>query len=270
MNPFAVKREICEIGRRMYEREFVAANDGNISVRISDKEILTTPTGVSKGYMTPDMIVTVDMEGRVVEGSRKPSSELKMHLKVYRERAEVRAVVHAHPITATAFSVCGLGLDKAFMPELVVTLGLVPLATYATPSTDEVPDSISDYLADYNAVLLAHHGALTWGRDLTEAYYRMESVEFSAKIVMAARQIGDPNLIPCDKMPALVKIREGLGIKGVVPACGIAPAASAPGAGSAGSAGSAASGARASAAELEEIIAKVSERVSAAMGARGR
>ncbi len=250
LNPFTVKKEICDIGRRMYDREFVAANDGNISVRISDNEIVTTPTGVSKGFMTPDMMVTVNPEGAVLEGKLKPSSELKMHLKVYRERPEVRSVVHAHPITATAFSVCGMGLDKAFMPELVVTLGMVPLARYATPSTQEIPDSISDFLADYNAVLLANHGALTWGRSLMEAYFRMESVEFSAKIVMSAMQIGNPSPIPCDKMDALVKIRESMGIRGVLPACGtgLAPAKEAQPSLSPG--------------DMESIISRVAERVS--------
>ncbi len=276
LNAFQVKREICEIGRRMYERNYVAANDGNISVRISDREILTTPTGVSKGFMTPEMIVCVDMDGKVISGSLKPSSELKMHLRVYRERPDVRSVVHAHPITATAFSVCGMGLDKAFMPELVVTLGVVPLADYATPGTTEVPDSITQYLKDYNAVLLAHHGALTWGKDLMEAYFRLESVEFSAQIVWKARMIGSPNQIPCEKLGELVKIRESMGIHGVVPtcdACGVSGSCAA-GASNTARIGSASSvsAARSStaqpspaASELEDIVARVTERVVAAL-----
>lgn len=276
LNAFQVKREICEIGRRMYERNYVAANDGNISVRISDREILTTPTGVSKGFMTPEMIVCVDMDGKVISGSLKPSSELKMHLRVYRERPDVRSVVHAHPITATAFSVCGMGLDKAFMPELVVTLGVVPLADYATPGTTEVPDSITAYLKDYNAVLLAHHGALTWGKDLMEAYFRLESVEFSAQIVWKARMIGSPNQIPCEKLGELVKIRESMGIHGVVPtcdACGVDGSCSA-GASNTARIGSASSVSaarsttaqpRPAATELEDIVARVTERVVAAL-----
>jgi L-fuculose-phosphate aldolase len=212
-----IKQDICDIGRRMYERGFVANNDGNISVLLPHGEILATPTGVSKGFMTPEMIATVDRNGQQCKGSLKVSSEIKLHLRVYRGRSDVCAVVHAHPITATAFSICGMALDRPYMPELVVTLGVVPLAPYGTPSTDELPDSITPYLHDHNAVLLAHHGAITWGRDLMEAYYRMESVEFAAQIVAKAIQIGTPRELPVEKMGALIRIREDLGITGAVP-----------------------------------------------------
>ncbi|MCE5255232.1 MAG: class II aldolase/adducin family protein, partial [Spirochaetaceae bacterium] len=138
----SVKREICAIGRRMYDSGMVAANDGNISVRIGEDRILVTPTLVSKGFMKPGMIVTVDMDGRVVSGRMRPTSELKMHIAVYRSRSEIRSVVHAHPAHATGFAVAGQALDRPYMPELLVNLGTVPLAPYATPSTDEVPKSI--------------------------------------------------------------------------------------------------------------------------------
>lgn len=222
---FQIKKQICDIGRRMYDREFVAANDGNISVRVSENEVWTTPTGVSKGFMTPDMMVKVDLKGKVLEGNRKPSSELKMHLKVYKEKPEVKAVVHAHPLTATALATAGIPLDKALLPEAIITLGIVPISQYATPSTEEVPESIADYLKDYNAVLLANHGALTWGRDIFEAYYRMETVEFYSKIILTTQLIGHANELPCNKVGDLLKIREKMGITGVTPSsCSSKPA----------------------------------------------
>jgi L-fuculose-phosphate aldolase len=213
----AAKAEICEIGRRMYAREFVAANDGNISSRVGPDRILATPTRVSKGFMEPGMLVLVDLGGAVIEGSREPSSEIKMHLRVYRERPDVGAVVHAHPEAATGFAVARVPLDKAFMPELVVNLGSVPVAEYATPSTDEVPSSIAPYIRAHNAVLLANHGVITWGRDLMEAYFRLETIESYAKILLAASAAGGAKAISAGKMEALIRIRRDLGIEGTVP-----------------------------------------------------
>lgn len=203
----SAKRDICEVGRRMYARCLVAANDGNISVRLGPDRILATPTLVSKGYMTPEMLVTVDLDGALVEGSRKPSSELRMHLRVYRDRPDANAVVHAHPTAATGFAVAGVPLEEAYMPELVVSLGSVPVAPYATPSTEEVPESIAPYLRNHVALLLANHGALTWGGDLFEAYFRMETLESYAGILAAARAIGEPRPIPADKVRRLVALR---------------------------------------------------------------
>ena len=208
----SVKREICEIGRRMYDSGFVAANDGNISVRVAEDRILVTPTMVSKGFMKPGMIVVVDLAGKVVAGKLKPTSELKMHLAVYRAVPELRAVVHAHPANATGFAVAGLALDRPCMPELVVNLGSVPLAPYATPSTEEVPRSIEGLVAGHGAALLSNHGVLAWGRTLVEAYGRLETVELYAKILIAAFAIGEPRPIPSDKLEALYRIRESLGL----------------------------------------------------------
>jgi len=208
----SVKRDICEIGRRMYQGGFVAANDGNISVRVARDRIVVTPTLVSKGFMKPGMLVTVDLEGKVVAGGPRPSSELKMHLAVYRTRPEVRAVVHAHPPSATGFAVAGRALDRAYMPELVVNLGSVPLAPYATPSTEEVPRSIEGLVEGHGAALLANHGVIAWGRDLDEAYSRMETVELYAKILIAAFAAGGPREIEAEKLDALHRIRESLGL----------------------------------------------------------
>ena len=143
-----IKIEMCEIGKRVYNRGMVAANDGNFSVKLSENEFLCTPTGVSKGFMTPEYICKVDAEGNVIEANEgfKPSSEIKMHMRVYKEREDVKAVVHAHPMYATTFAVCGLPLTEPIMPEAVLSLGTVPLAKYGTPSTMEIPDAVEKYL----------------------------------------------------------------------------------------------------------------------------
>jgi L-fuculose-phosphate aldolase len=208
------KEMICEIGRRVYNRNYVAANDGNISVKVGTNEIWTTPTGVSKGYMTPDMMVKMDLSGKVLSGSLKPSSEVKMHLRVYYENPEVNAVVHAHPPVATSFAIAGIPLDKPVLPEAIVLLGIVPVAPYALPGTQEVPDSIAPYCKTNNAVLLANHGALTWGRDLMEAYFRMESLEHYATILMYSNNIlKKANELNGSQIADLIKIRESMGIK---------------------------------------------------------
>lgn len=209
------KEIICEIGRRMYAKGYVAANDGNISVKIGSNAIWATPTGVSKGFMTPDMLVKVDLEGNVLEGSCKPSSEVKMHLRIYNENPEVNAVVHAHPPMATAFAIAGISLDKAVFAEPIMLLGVIPVTQYATPGTQEVPDSIAPFCKDYNAVLLANHGALTWGRDAFEAYFRLESLEHYAQIYMYTEGIirKSKPLNP-RQVAELIKIREKIGIKG--------------------------------------------------------
>ena len=159
-----IQIEMCEIGKRVYNRGMVAANDGNFSVKLSDNEFLCTPTGVSKGFMTPEYICKVDAEGNVIEANEgfKPSSEIKMHMRVYKEREDVKAVVHAHPMYATTFAVCGLPLTEPIMPEAVLSLGTVPLAKYGTPSTIEIQDAVSEYLTYYDAVLLENHGALRY------------------------------------------------------------------------------------------------------------
>jgi L-fuculose-phosphate aldolase len=183
------KKMICEIGRRMYQREYVAANDGNISVKVGNNLIISTPTGVSKGYMTPDMISEVDLEGNWGGVGLEPTSELKMHLRVYKENKNVGSVVHAHPPIATAFSVAGIELVKPILIENILMVGPIHIAPFAKPGTQEVPESIAPYCKKYKGVLLANHGALTWGKDLTEAYHRLESMEHYAKILMYSTKI---------------------------------------------------------------------------------
>lgn len=178
------KALILEVGRRMFERQYVAANDGNISIRTGENRIWVTPAGVSKGYMTEDQLVCVALDGTVLEGTAKPSSETKMHLRVYQENPDVGSVVHAHPVVATTFSIARIPLDVAIMTESVIGLGVVPVADYATTGTQGVPDSVAPFCKEYNACLLANHGALTWGKDAMQAYYRMETLECYAAIMM--------------------------------------------------------------------------------------
>lgn len=206
-----LKEQMCDIGKRMYMKDMGAANDGNISIKISENSFLCTPTGVSKGFMTPDMICKINNQGELIEDNllnTKPSSEIKMHLRVYEERPDVTAVVHAHPLYATAFAICGIPLNKQIMPESTIFLGEVPIAEYGTPSTDELPNSIVPYLQNHDAILLANHGALTCGIDLMSAYFKMESMEFYAKLLFLTSVIGEPKELTEEQVTTLVQLRE--------------------------------------------------------------
>lgn len=217
---YEIKKEICEIGRRIYAKGMVAANDGNISVKLNDNEFLCTPTGVSKGFMTPDYICKVDKNGKVIQasGNYKPSSEIKMHMRVYKERPDVKSVVHAHPMYATSFAIAGIPLSQPIMPEAVITLGCVPIAEYGTPSTDEIPDAVSKYLPYYDAVLLENHGALSYSDSLLSAYYKMESLEFYAQLLYQSKQLGGPQELSEAQVQRLYEIRREFGMTGKHPA----------------------------------------------------
>ena len=206
---FQEEREaVCRVGRLLYDRGYVAANDGNISVKVAENRLLITPSGVSKGRMTPEMLLVTDMDGTVIEGDRHPTSEGKMHLEVYRGRPDVNAVVHAHPPVSTAFAVCRRGLETPYLSELVAGLGQVPCTTsFAMLSTEEVPESVRPYLADHNALLLANHGALAWGGDLWEAFDRLETVEHTAKIVLNAQLLGGGVPLTEEKVERLQSLR---------------------------------------------------------------
>ena len=187
----ALRQEICEIGRRAYNRGMGAANDGNISVLLDDGTLLCTPTGVSKGFMTPDMICRIDRQGRQVEASpHKPSSETMMHLCVYNHRDDVRAVVHAHPIYATVHAICGKPLTQQIMPESTMFLGEVPLTPYGVPSTPELSAAIIPALERHDAILLESHGALSYGHTLLSAWFKMEALDYYAKAVYLAANYG--------------------------------------------------------------------------------
>ena len=206
------REQICMVCSNMWTLGWAAANDGNVSVRLEDGSILATPTGVSKSMVTPEMLVRIGMDGSVLdsEGGSRPSSEIKLHLRCYKERHDVGAVVHAHPPTATGFAVAHIPLDCTAMIETIISIGAVPLAPYATPSTEEVPDAVAPYLREHNALLLANHGALTIGPDLMTAYYRMETLEHFAKISLTAHLLGGAKPIPqesADKLRALLNIK---------------------------------------------------------------
>jgi L-fuculose-phosphate aldolase len=215
----SLRADIVEIGRRMYARGYTASNDGNISVRVGEDRLLMTPKSVCKGFMTPDMMCVTDLAGKKIQGDRDPSSEMLMHLEVYRQRPDVRAVVHAHPPTATGFAVAGIPLDRAVLAEVLTTLGSIPLAEYATPSTSELPEAVRKYIKAHDGMLLANHGALTVGGDLYSAYYKMETVEHFAQISLVARMLGRENLISREEVLRLQGLRGTYGIQAPAPIC---------------------------------------------------
>lgn len=211
---------MCEVGRRIYQRDMVAANDGNFSVKLDENTYLCTPTGVSKGFMTPDMICKVDKEGNPLQASGKyrPSSEIKMHMRVYKERPDVNSVVHAHPQYATAYAIAGIPLTEKIMPEAVIFLGEVPIANYGLPSTMEIPDAVEPFLQCYDAVLLENHGALSWGQDLMSAYFKMESLEFYASLAYKAKMLGGAKELPENEVKRLYDLRRQFNVPGKHPA----------------------------------------------------
>jgi L-fuculose-phosphate aldolase len=219
LGEYDVKKQMCEVGRRMYDRGMVAANDGNISVKVADNEFLCTPTGVSKGFMTPEMICKVDINGNVLQANKgfKPSSEIKMHLRVYKERPDVKSVVHAHPMYGTSFAIAGIPLTQPIMPEAVIALGCVPIAEYGTPSTNEIPDAVEKYLQNYDAVLLENHGALSYGDGLMNAYFKMESLEFYAQLLYLSKQLGGPKELSDNQVQTLYNLRSSYGLTGKHP-----------------------------------------------------
>jgi L-fuculose-phosphate aldolase len=194
---------IVRVCRRLYERGLVAGPDGNVSARLADGTILVTPSGMSKVDVTAEMLVVVDAEGRMVDGSGSPSSELRMHLRIYARRPDVHAVVHAHPPVATGFGVAGESFVAPVLPEVILQMGAVPLVKYATPGTDALPDAIDPLLVGHEAFLLANHGATTLGTTLQQAHQRMESLEHAARIVLAARTLGRVNELSAADVRAL-------------------------------------------------------------------
>jgi L-fuculose-phosphate aldolase len=198
----------------MWERGYVAATDGNLSARLGSDRLLVTASGLSKGFLTADDLVVIQLNGEPVPSYRgralRASSEISMHLEVYRQRSDVNAVVHAHPPLATAFSIAGVSLARCVIPEVVVTLGSIPTAEYATPGTTEVPAAIRQAIRDYEAIILAHHGSLTVGRSLWEAYLRLEKVEHTAEITLAAQQLGQVNTLSLEAVEKLAEKRRQL------------------------------------------------------------
>jgi L-fuculose-phosphate aldolase len=218
-NEARLRDDIVEVGRRLYARGYTASNDGNISARLDGGRLLMTPKSVCKGFMTPQMMCITDLDGKKLAGDRDPSSEMQMHLEVYRQRPDIQAVVHAHPPIATGFAVAGIPLDRAVLAEVVTTLGSVPIAEYATPSTKELPEAVRRYVKAHDGMLLANHGALTLGADLYAAYYKMETIEHFAKISLVARMLGGERLLSRQEVDRLQGLRGTYGIKAPAPIC---------------------------------------------------
>ncbi|MDT7780975.1 MAG: L-fuculose-phosphate aldolase [Acidobacteriota bacterium] len=210
MDEQTARREIVSVGKLMYERSYVVGSDGNISVRLDDGRILATPTQVSKGRMTEEMLAVTDLDGKPLSDKRA-SSELAMHLLIYRERADVRAVCHAHPPHGSAFAVAGLAIDQPILSEVILTLGCVPLAEYGTPSTDELTEAMRPLVKNHNALLMANHGAVAYGADVWQAFDRLETLEHTAKIAILARALGGARNLPPDSIEKLIDIRERAG-----------------------------------------------------------
>jgi L-fuculose-phosphate aldolase len=211
MNEPKLKESICEIGRRVYAKGFAAANDGNISIRLNAREVMCTPTMVSKGYLKPEDICKVDYEGKQLAGVRKRSSEILLHLAVYKNRPDVQAVVHCHPPHATAFAVAHEPIPKCVLPEVEVFLGEVPIAVYETPGNQKFAETVVPYVKDCNTIILANHGTLTFGPDLEKAYWNSEIIDAYCRILILARQLGRVNYFSEEKTKELLELKKRLG-----------------------------------------------------------
>ena len=211
-----MRNVICDVCHRMWQLGWVAANDGNVSALLPDGNIMVTPTGISKSFITPEMLVIADKKGNIIDSPSgyRYSSEFKMHIRCYEERDDVKAVVHAHPPVATGYAVAGIPLDDYSMIETVIAIGSVPVTPFGTPSTNEVPEAIAPYLENHDAMLLANHGALTVGADIMTAYYRMETLELFAKISMNAHLLGGAKELPGNTIERLISMREDYKVKG--------------------------------------------------------
>lgn len=213
MDEQTARREIVRVGQLMYERSYVVSSDGNISVRLDDGRIVATPTMTCKGRMREDSLALTDAEGKPLS-DRKPSSELAMHILIYRERREVKAVCHAHPPHGTAFAVAGLAIDQPILSEVILTLGCVPLVAYGTPSTDELTEAMRPLVKYHNALLMANHGAVAYGSDLWQAFDRLETLEHTARIAILSRILGGSRNLPAEAIEKLINVREAAGYLG--------------------------------------------------------
>lgn len=213
MDESSARRHILEVGKLLYDRNYVVASDGNVSIRMDDGRLLATPTMTCKGRMRDEDLAITDIDGKPLN-DRRASSELAMHILVYKMRPDVHAVCHAHPPYGTAFAVAGLAIEKPILSEVILTLGCVPLTDYGTPSTDELTESMKPYVADHNALLMANHGAVAYGKDLWQAFDRLETLEHTAKIAILSNALGGPRDLPPEAIEKLINIREKAGYLG--------------------------------------------------------
>jgi L-fuculose-phosphate aldolase len=207
------RQEILDVSKLIYQKGWVAANDGNISVRLPDGRILCTCTGVSKGMITAGDLIVCDLEGNKISGDREGTTEIGMHLTIYRLRPDVFAIVHAHPPVATGFAVAGRPLNLALLPEVIVSLGSVPLAEYGLPGTPALAAGMLPYIPNYDAILLANHGAVAYGEDVYKAFFKMETMEHYARITLVAELLGGPKLLPQHEVRKLFEARDRYGVK---------------------------------------------------------
>jgi L-fuculose-phosphate aldolase len=208
-----LRRQIVEIGRLAYQKGWVAANDGNISVRLGPDRILSTPTGVSKGMMAPEDMIVCDLDGNKVEGVRERTSEILMHMTIYQMRPDVQAIVHAHPPVATGFAVAGRPLNLALLPEVIVGLGCIPLAGYGLPGTPELSEALKPFIPSHDALLMANHGAVCYADELMKAFFRMETLEHFARVTLVAELLGGPRVLPQNEVDKLIDSRGRYGVQ---------------------------------------------------------
>ena len=217
-----LRQDIVDIGKLVYQKGWVAANDGNISIRLDADRVLCTPTGVSKGMMHVDDLIVCDMQGNKIEGRKERTSEIAMHYTIYSLRPDVRSVVHAHPPVATGFATAGRPLNLALLPEVIIGLGCVPLADYGLPGTSALTDGMLPYIPKYDAILLANHGAVCYSDEVYKAYFKMETMEHFARITLVAELLGGPTVLPKVEVDKLFDSRTRYGVKaraGVEPGC---------------------------------------------------
>jgi len=220
-----LRQDIVEVGRLVFQKGWVAANDGNISIRMDQDRVLCTPTGVCKGMMHPDDLIVCDMQGNKLHGAKERTSEIAMHLLVYGMRPDIRGVVHAHPPVATGFAAAGKPLNLALLPEVIIGLGCVPLADYGLPGTPELLEPMKSIVPRYDALLMANHGAVCYGEDVWKAYFRMETVEHYARIALVAELVGGAQVLPRVEVDKLIDSRTRYGVKaraGSTPGCPLA------------------------------------------------
>ncbi|MBM3813958.1 MAG: class II aldolase/adducin family protein [Acidimicrobiia bacterium] len=219
-----LREDIVNIGRLVYQKGWVAANDGNISIRLGPDRLLCTPTGVSKGMMAPEDLIICDMKGNKIEGRKERTSEILMHLTVYEMRPDVNAVVHAHPPVSTGFATAGRVLNQALLPEVIIGLGCVPLAEYGLPGTPALTDPMLPYIPKYDAIMMANHGAVCYAEEVYKAFFKMETVEHYARIALVAELLGGAKVLPRLEVDKLLDSRTRYGIKAKVsgePGCPI-------------------------------------------------
>lgn len=217
-----LRQDIVEIGKLVFQKGWVAANDGNITIRLDQDRVLCTPTGVCKGMMHPDDLIICDMQGNKLEGRKERTSEIAMHLLVYSMRPDVKSVVHAHPPVATGFATAGRALNMALLPEVIIGLGCVPLADYGLPGTPALTEGMLPYIPKYDSILMANHGAVCYGPDVYTAYFRMETTEHYARIALVAELLGGAKALPREEVDKLFDSRTRYGVKqraGVEPGC---------------------------------------------------